>query len=75
MVPTESLLVTSGADNGHLLSLLEQVDHILLSLHGSVMVEGLYSRGTVIKVGGQYCFVSVCEEEMGEPYGPVWHRS
>ena len=75
MVPTKSLLVTSGADDGCLTSLLEQVDRILLSLHGSVLVEGLYSRGAVIEVGGQHCFGSVCEEERGEPYGLVWGRS
>ena len=52
MVPMESLLVTSGADDGRLMSLLEQVDRILLSLRGSVLVEGLYSWGTVIEVEG-----------------------
>ena len=75
MVPAESLLVTSGVDDGRLTSLLEQVDHVLLSLLGSVSVKGLYSWGTMIKVGGQQCFSSVCEEETGEPYGPVWDRS
>ena len=75
MVPTESLLVTSGADDGHLTSLLEQVDCILLSLHSSVLVEGLYSWGVMIEVGGQPCFGSACEEEKGEPYGPVWRCS
>ena len=59
MVPTESLLVASGADDGHLASLLEQVNHVLLSLHSSVAVEGLHSWGAVVKVGGQYCFSSV----------------
>ena len=43
MVPMESLLVSSRADGSHLMSLLEQVDHVLLSLHGSVLVESLYS--------------------------------
>ena len=52
MLPMESLLVVSEADDGRLMSLLEQVDRILLSLHGSVLVKGLYSRGVVIKVGG-----------------------
>ena len=52
MVHAESLLVTSGVDDGHLTSLLKQVDRILLSLHGSVFVEGLYSWGTVIEVEG-----------------------
>ena len=28
MVPTKSLLVTSGVDDGRLMSLLEQVDHL-----------------------------------------------
>ena len=75
MVPTESLLVMSEADDGCLMSLLEQVDHVLLGLHGLVSVEGLYSWGAMIKVKGQYCFGSICEEERGEPYGPVWGRS
>ena len=75
MVPMESLLVTSGADDSHLMSLLEQVDRILLSLRGSVLVEGLYSWGTVIEVGWQHCFCSVCHEERGEPRGPVWGHS
>ena len=48
----DSLLVTSRADDGHLMNLLEQVDHVLLSLHGLVLVEGLYSWGTVIEVEG-----------------------
>ena len=34
VVPAESLLVVSGADDGRLAGLLEQVDSILLSLHG-----------------------------------------
>ena len=75
MVPTESLLVTSGADDGHLMSLFEQVDRVLLSLHGLVSVEGLYSWDAVIEVGGQHCFGFVCEEERGESCGPVWSRS
>ena len=28
MIPAESLLVMSGVDDGHLTSLLEQVDHL-----------------------------------------------
>ena len=59
MVPVESLLVASGMDDSHLTSLLEQVDRVLLSLHGSVLVEGLYSRGTMIEVRGQHCFSSI----------------
>jgi len=43
VVPMESLLVASGADDGHLTGLLEQVDCVLLSLHGSVVVESLHS--------------------------------
>ena len=75
MVPIESLLVMSGVNDCCLMSLLEQVDRVLLSLRGSVLVEGLYSWGTMIEVGGQHCFGFVCEEERGEPYGPVRHRS
>ena len=75
MVLAESLLVMSRSDDGRLMSLLKQVDHILLSLRCSVLVEGLYSRGAMIEVGGQHCFGSVCEEERGEPYGPVWCHS
>ena len=59
MVPVESLLVTSEADDGRLVGLLEQVDCILLSLHGSVVVEGLHSWGTVVEVEGQHYFSSV----------------
>ena len=46
-------------DNVRLMSLLEQVDYVLLSLRGSISIEGLYSWGTVIKVEGQHCFSSV----------------
>ena len=59
VVPTESLLVASGADDGRLAGLLEQVDYVLLSLLGSVTVESLHSWGAVVEVGGQYCFSSV----------------
>ena len=52
VVPAEGLLIVSGADDGRLVDLLEQVDCILLSLRGSVTVEGLHSRGTVVEVGG-----------------------
>ena len=72
MVPTESLLVTSRADDGRLMSLLEQVNYVLLSLCGSVSVEGLYSWGTMIEVGWQHYFGNVCQEERGEPHGSVW---
>ena len=60
VVPTESLLLMSRADDGHLTSLLEQVDHVLLSLYGSVSVKGLCSWGAMIEVGWQHCFGSVC---------------
>ena len=75
MVPTKSLLVASGADNCRLMSLLEQVNRILLSLCGSVLVEGLYSWGAMVEVGGQHCFSSVGKEEGCEPCGSVWGRS
>ena len=71
MVPVESLLVASGVDDGHLASLLEQVDRILLSLHGSVVVEGLNSSGTMVEVGGQHRFCFVGQEEGCEPCGLV----
>ena len=45
MVPVESLLIASGADDDHLAGLLEQVDCVLLSLRGSVVVESLHSWG------------------------------
>ena len=54
MVHAESLLVASGADDDRLMGLLEQVNCILLSLHGFVAVEGLHSWGTVVEVGGQH---------------------
>ena len=75
MVPAESLLVMSGVDDSRLMSLLKQANRVLLSLRGSVSVEGLYSWGAMIKVGGQHCFGSICKEERGEPCGPVWGRS
>ena len=50
VVPAESLLVASRAYDGCLTGLLEQVDCVLLSLHGSVMVESLHSWGTVVEV-------------------------
>ena len=52
MVHVESLLVASRADDGHLVGLLEQVDCVLLSLHGSVVVESLYSWGAMVEVRG-----------------------
>ena len=71
----ESLLVASEADDGHLACLLEQVDCVLLSLHGLVAVESLYSWGVVVEVGGQHCFSSVGQEEGCESSGLVWGRS
>ena len=58
VVPMESLLVASGADDGRLTGLLEQVDCVLLSLRGSVAVESLYSWGAMVEVGGQHCLSS-----------------
>ena len=52
VVPAESLLVVSGADDGCLAGLFEQVDCVLLSLHGSVVVESLHSWGAMVEVGG-----------------------
>ena len=75
MVPTESLLVASGVDDGRLVGLLEQVNCVLLSLHGSIMVESLHSWGAVVKVGGQHSFSSIGQEEGCEPCGSVWGRS
>ena len=69
MVPAESLLVMSGVDDGHLMSLLKYVDRVLLSLCGSVLVKGLHSWGTVVDVGGQHCFSSIGQDEGCEPYG------
>ena len=54
------------------MSLLEQVDRILLSLYSSISIEGLYSWGAVIEVGGQHYFSSVGQEEWCEPCGSVW---
>ena len=71
----ENLLVASGADDGHLAGLLEQVDCVLLSLHGSVTVESLHSWGAVVEVGGQHCFSSIGQEEGCEPCGSVRGRS
>ena len=59
VVPAEGLLVASGADDGCLTGLFEQVDYVLLSLRGSVAVESLHSWGAVVEVEGQYCFSSI----------------
>ena len=59
VVPTESLLVASEVADSPLSSLLEQVDCVLLSLRGSVVVEGLHSWGVVVDVGGKHCFSSI----------------
>ena len=42
VVPVESLLIASEADDGRLAGFLEQVDCVLLSLNSSVMVESLH---------------------------------
>ena len=52
VVPTESLLVASEVADSPLAGLLEQVDCVLLSLRGSVVVEGLHSWGIVVDVRG-----------------------
>ena len=75
MVPMESLLVASRADGGRLAGLLEQVNRVLLSLCGSVVVESLHSWGAMVEVGGQHCFSSIGQEEGCEPYGSVWGHS
>ena len=75
VVPTESLLVASGADDSRLMTLLEQVNHVLLGLCGSVTVESLHSWGAVVEVRGQHCFSSVGQEEGCEPSGSVWGHS
>ena len=46
-----------------------------MRLRGSVLIEGLYSWGAVVEVGGQHCFSSVGQEERCEPYGSVRGRS
>ena len=71
VVPTESLLVAREVDDGRLIGLFEQVDYVLLSLRGSVVVESLHSWGAVVEVGGQYCFSSMGQEEGCEPCGSV----
>ena len=65
-------MVASGADDGRLMSLLKQVDHVLLSLRGLVSVEGLHSWGAVVEVRGQNCLSSIGQEEGCEPCGSVW---
>ena len=73
MVPAESLLVASRADDGRLAGLLEQVDCVLLSLLGSVVVKSLHSWGAMVEVGGQHCFSSVGQEEEHEPLEDRWN--
>ena len=75
MVPVEGLLIASGVDDGCLVGLFEQVDCVLLSHRGSVVVESFYSWCAVVKVGGQHCFSSVGQEEGCEPCGSVWGHS
>ena len=74
MVPAEGLLVASRADDGRLAGLFEQVDCVLLSLRGSVVVESLPSWGAVVEVGGQHCFSSVSQKEGCQPCGSIWGR-
>ena len=64
-------MVASGADDGRLMSLLEQVDHVLLSLRDLVLVEGPQSWGIMIEVGGQHCFSSIGQKEGCEPCGSI----
>ena len=75
VVPVEGLLIASGADDGCLAGLFEQVDCVLLSHRGSVVVETFYSRCAVVEVGGQHSFRSVAQEERCESHGSVWGRS
>ena len=56
VVPADSLLVASRADDGRLMGLLKQVDCVLLSLHGLVVVKSLHFWGAVVEVRGQHCF-------------------
>ena len=71
MVPVEDLLVASGADDGRLVGLFEQVDCVLLSLRSSVVVESLHSWCTMVEVGGQYYLGSISQEERCESRGLV----
>ena len=71
VVPTESLLIVGEVDDSRFAGFLEQVDYVLLSLRGSVMVESLHSWGAMVEVGGQHCFSFVGQEEGCEPYGLV----
>ena len=66
MVPAESLLVASEADDGRLVSLLEQVNRVLLSLCGSVSIKCLHSWGTVVEVREQHHFSSIGQKERCE---------
>ena len=72
MVPEEGLLIASRVDDGYLAGLFEQVNYVLLSLCGSVMVKSFHYWGIVVEVGGQHCLSSVGQEEGCEPYGSVW---
>ena len=46
------MLIVSEADDGRLTGFLEQIDYVLLSLRGLVVVEILHSWGVVVEVGG-----------------------
>ena len=71
----EGLLIASGADDGHLVGLFEQVDCVLLSLCGSVVVKSFHCWCAVVEVGGQYRLSSISQEERCESCGSVWGRS
>ena len=71
MVPAESLLVASRADDGRLTGLLEQVDSVLLSLRGLIVIKSFHSWGAMIEVGGQHYFSSIGQEDGCEPCGSV----
>ena len=71
VVPTEGLLVAGRANDGHLMGLFEQVNRVLLGVHGPVVVKGLDPWGAMVEVRGQYCLSSVGQEEGCEPYGSV----
>ena len=75
MVPVEGLLIASGADDGYLEGLFEQVNCVLLGLRCSVAVESCYSWCTMVEVRGQHGFCSVSQEKRRESCGSVWGRS
>jgi hypothetical protein len=48
MIPLKGLLVMSRVDQVRLPGLLQQVDHVLLSLRGSVEVKGFDPWGAIV---------------------------